>query len=149
MTARPQIGRTLAALRSARGWTQAALGEASGVAKAQVSRYERGADDPSPRTLHALLDALGASAAEFYHLMDLLDRLIEGERRRQPPDRWPPEDLPLAWPELGGASGKTETTEPSAPREAEDPEVERLASDAATLAARLVRLHFRRLKSGA
>lgn len=145
---RPQIGRTLAALRAARGWTQGALGEASGVDKAQISRYERGADDPSPRTLHALLDAFGTTTADFYHLMETLERLLDGERRREPPMSWPPEELPIAWPGLGGVGGAGRSAE-AEPEKAQDAEVERLARDAGSLAARLVRLHFRRLKGGA
>jgi len=146
----PQIGRGLAALRAARGWTQGELGERSGIAKAQVSRYERGADAPTPRALGALLDGLGVTLPQLRHLMDVLGRLLDG--RGPAPASVPglPEDLERALPGFfGRRAGEGAAEEARAGAEGEaDAEVERLAQKAADFAARLVRLHFRRLRGG-
>jgi transcriptional regulator with XRE-family HTH domain len=144
----PQIGRTLAALRVARGWTQGELGERSGVAKAQISRYERGADTPAPRTLSALLDGLGVALPQFRHLMDVLGRLLEGRGPAPASVPWLPEDLEHALPGFFGrrAGEGAEEGGRGGADASDDTEVERLAQEAADFAARLVRLHFRRLE---
>jgi transcriptional regulator with XRE-family HTH domain len=145
------LGRTLAALRAAHGWTQAELGRVAGVDKAQVSRYERDVDEPSTRVLESLLAALGVSHFELHRLRDVLDGMIHG---RPAPARRTPislEDLSfLAAPRSSAGTGRAVAAageEPAAPPA--DEEVERVARDAGRLAERLVRLHFTRLgKSG-
>lgn len=46
-------------LRRARGLTQIELAQRSGVAQAEISRLERGAGNPTEKTLTALADELG------------------------------------------------------------------------------------------
>lgn len=53
------MGRHLARLRMAKGWTQARLADASGVAKGTISAIERGKINGSVETLWKLSDALG------------------------------------------------------------------------------------------
>lgn len=45
--------------RSAKGWSQAALAEAAGVAPTQISRYESGVNQPRPQVVAKLAKALG------------------------------------------------------------------------------------------
>jgi transcriptional regulator with XRE-family HTH domain len=55
-------------LRALRGWSQKQLADASGVAKSQISRYERGDEAPSRRTQERLAAAVGLPT----FLLDLL-----------------------------------------------------------------------------
>lgn len=144
---RLQIGRALAALRAARAWTQGELGERSGIAKAQISRYERGVDTPTPRTLGSLVEGLGVTLPQFRHLMDVLDRLLEGRGPAPAAVPWLPEDLERALPGFFGRRAEAGADEGGrgGADASDDTEVERLAQEAADFAARLVRLHFRRL----
>ena len=52
------IGRRIAALRHARGWTQERLSEASGMSAPYLARIETGAREPTLRTLESLANAL-------------------------------------------------------------------------------------------
>ncbi|MGW2080595.1 helix-turn-helix domain-containing protein [Streptomyces sp. NPDC001939] len=54
------IGTQVAALRAARGWTQAQLAEAARTTQAQVSRIEQGTVTPTLPVLGRLAAALGA-----------------------------------------------------------------------------------------
>ena len=56
-------GQIVSRLRQAKGMTQAALAEASGVGQAYISRLERGERDPTWTALRRLFAALGASLA--------------------------------------------------------------------------------------
>ncbi len=139
------FGRTLAALRTAHGWTQAELAEASGVDKAQISRYERDVDRPSFRTHKALLEALHVSPEDLHRFHAVLERIVTGRR---------PEAGSVVSSTaishlvdllgvggrrsgLGAGKGRSES--------ADDEEVERLAREAGAAVERLVRLHFARL----
>lgn len=50
--------RTLLAARDARGLSQAALGKSLGISQAQISRIERGLNDPQLSTLYNIAGAL-------------------------------------------------------------------------------------------
>lgn len=56
-------------LRTARGLSQAELARRSGVAQADISRFERGQGNPTERTLLALAAELGAD----YRLVETTD----------------------------------------------------------------------------
>jgi XRE family transcriptional regulator, regulator of sulfur utilization len=57
---RYRVANQLLGLRHARGLTQVALAEASGVPQSEVSRLERGAGNPTEHTMTRLAHALGA-----------------------------------------------------------------------------------------
>jgi transcriptional regulator with XRE-family HTH domain len=61
----PAAGDLLRAMRLRRGWTQAQVASALGVAQGRVARWERSEDRPSQERLHALCYALGASGEEL------------------------------------------------------------------------------------
>lgn len=134
-------GRALAALRMAHGWTQAELAERSGVAKAQISRYERGKGQPSVRILTRLAEALHLSLVEFHHWQEDLRQLVE-RRSAEPPPR--PSAPVVDWPlPVGRMPWETEA---DAVPPGDDRDVELLARDTGKLAERFVRLHFRNLE---
>jgi transcriptional regulator with XRE-family HTH domain len=65
-TTAPSVGRRLRALRPARGLSQEALCQASGVSATVISRIERGAiAEPSLRTLRALVRGLDVTLDEL------------------------------------------------------------------------------------
>jgi transcriptional regulator with XRE-family HTH domain len=145
------LGRALTALRSAHGWTQADLAEASGVAKAQISRYERDVDQPSMRTLRSLLQALHADPDDLRELQDLLHRIVTGRRTARQRPHLSRADLSVL-SELMGFAGSEPAArtgggaDPEGAAEApSDEEVDRLAREAGATVERLVRLHFVRL----
>ena len=53
------IGRKVAYYRELRGLTQKQLAEVTGIAQADISRFENGTGNPSLRTLKRLADGLG------------------------------------------------------------------------------------------
>lgn len=55
----------LAAIRQARGMTQAELGAAVGVGEMQVSHYEAGRRNPTMLRLIAIADALGVTVDDL------------------------------------------------------------------------------------
>ena len=57
---RYRVANQLLGLRRARGLTQVALAEASGVPQSEVSRLERGSGNPTEHTMTRLAHALGA-----------------------------------------------------------------------------------------
>ena len=56
-----ELAHRLIKARSAFGWSQADLSEASGVAAAQISRYESGRNQPRPHIIAKLAKALAVS----------------------------------------------------------------------------------------
>jgi DNA-binding XRE family transcriptional regulator len=58
MDERARLGAQLAAARKARGFTQSALSQLSGIQQAEISRIERGAGNPTATTLFRLAEAL-------------------------------------------------------------------------------------------
>jgi transcriptional regulator with XRE-family HTH domain len=141
---RVTLGRVLAALRSAHGWTQADLAAASGVDKAQISRYERDVDRPSYRTQQALFEALHVSPGELHRLQATLDRIVTGQGHAEPVSTLSRAGLSLLADVMG--FGESASSRASAGNEVRpDAEVDRLAREAGALAERLVRLHFARL----
>lgn len=90
------IGRRLARLREARGWTQEQLAEAAGLSTVYVGRIEAGAKRPSVRALQALVAALDAPlwrlfsdlrlATEQQEPAELERRLLAAARRLDPAD---------------------------------------------------------------
>jgi len=138
------IGRTLAALRVAHGWTQAELGERTGMDKSQISRYERDEEQPGPRNLQRLAEALHLDPVELHHWQRKLHELVERTSPGPPPRPAPPV---VDWPfPVGRMPWETDETEvPSGSGALGDQEVERLARETGRLAERFVRLHFRHL----
>jgi transcriptional regulator with XRE-family HTH domain len=63
--ARKNRGQRLRCIRIDRNLTQEQLAKQAGVSTNQISRYERGFDDPSLPTLDRLLTALGCSYADL------------------------------------------------------------------------------------
>lgn len=131
------FGRTLAALRTAHGWTQAELAEASGVDKAQISRYERDVDRPSYRTHQALLEALRVSPEDIHRFHAVLERIVTG--RRPEADAFVSSTAISHLIDLLAGGGRRSEGA------ADDQEVERVAREAGAAVERLVRLHFARL----
>lgn len=60
------IGDNLRRLRLARGMTLDALGDASGVSRAMISRIERGETSPTAQLLARICAALGTSLSAFF-----------------------------------------------------------------------------------
>jgi transcriptional regulator with XRE-family HTH domain len=135
------LGRVLAAVRSAHGWTQADLARASGVDKAQISRYERDVDQPSYRTQTALLEALRVSPGQLHGLQQTLDRIVTG---REPTPVLNRSELSMLADVMGFGASPSDSGE-SPP--IGDAEVDRLSREAGALTERLVRLHFSRLSA--
>lgn len=63
-----QFGRTVRALRKARGMTQARLAEKSSLSEEWIRRIERGSGAPSFDALEALANALSATVADLFSL---------------------------------------------------------------------------------
>lgn len=144
-----ELGRILAGLRVMRGWTQAELARRSGVAKAQISRYERGVTWPH-LTLDRLLKGLQAERHHVQSAGTVLRELESGVGSRQHSihiqyrEPWPQqlakkilrtlEQKELLAPEVDAAEPEIQP--------GDDPEVDRLAREAAAMVERLIRLHF-------
>ena len=60
------IGRRIAALRHARGWTQERLAEASTMSAPYLARIETGAREPTLRTLEAIGNALDVPVQRLF-----------------------------------------------------------------------------------
>jgi transcriptional regulator with XRE-family HTH domain len=60
------IGENLRRLRLAQGMTLDALGDASGVSRAMISRIERGETSPTAQLLARICAALGTSLSAFF-----------------------------------------------------------------------------------
>lgn len=80
-----RFGDRLARLRRSRGWNQKELAERSGGKPAQISKYERGAYQPTPGMVVNLAAVLGTST----------DYLLTGKEVFVEPDR-----LAVLWPAL-------------------------------------------------
>ncbi len=142
------LGRTLAALRAAHGWTQAELAEASGVDKAQISRYERGVDQPSGRTVKALVEALHAEPADLPRLQATLERIVGGGSRKGRERVVSSAGVSVLAELLGVGGSGPAASRPGSTTTAEvppDDEVDRIARQAGDTVERLVRLHFAQL----
>lgn len=156
------IGRTLAALRAAHGWSRAELAERSGVPEHRISRFERGEARPETPTLERLGEALQVRRSELRRWVDAVTAVLEGSSLHPPrlesiaSVSWPFLDSLLSR-QRGNPGEKRDLDEDrercsdrapggAGDRPHEDPEVERLAREAADLAARFVRLSFRRLR---
>lgn len=61
-----RLGKTVAALRRERGWTQADLAERSKLTRGYIARVEIGRHDPSFTTLVALARALRVPVADLF-----------------------------------------------------------------------------------
>ena len=59
------LGQRIQALRKEKGLSQEALGEALGVSRQAVSKWESGASDPSTSNLLALAKLYGVSAEDL------------------------------------------------------------------------------------
>lgn len=156
------IGRTLAALRAAHGWSRAELSARSGVSEHRISRYERGEARPEIPTLECLGEALQVRRSELRRWIDAVTAVVEGSSLHPPrlesiaSVSWPFLDTLLSREpgDPGEEADGDEERNPGTDRPPgcagnlphEDPEVERLARDAADLAARFVRLSFRRFR---
>lgn len=68
---RQRIGPAVRELRRRRGWSQADLGSRAGLSPTQLSRLERGASDPSYRTLCVLADVLEVDIRYFTSIHQL------------------------------------------------------------------------------
>jgi transcriptional regulator with XRE-family HTH domain len=72
-----KVGLALEVLRKHRGMSQAALAQAAGVGKGQISKYENGKELPKLDTLERLLGVLGVSRRTFAIVLDLLDEGLD------------------------------------------------------------------------
>lgn len=142
-----EMGRILAGLRVMRGWTQAELARRSGVAKAQISRYERGVTWPH-LTLDRVLHGLQAEREHLQAMRTVLRELESGVGSRRHSglshEPWPQQlAKTILWTldrkEL--LAPEVDATEPEL-QPGDDPEVDRIAREAAALVERLIRLHF-------
>ena len=61
MDMRRLVGRNLGRIRTAKGWTQEQLAEASGFSQQYLSELERGKRNPTIVTLYEIARALGVS----------------------------------------------------------------------------------------
>lgn len=139
------LGRTLAALRIAHGWSQEELAERAGMDKAQISRYERNENQPTRQSLDRLAKALNLAPFELHLWQRDLQELLERTAPGPPPRPAPPVvDWPLP---VGRMPWQTEDEAPPGDDRTGDQEVDRLARETGRLAERFVRLHFRRLES--
>ena len=68
---RVAVGRRISAIRSERGLSQEELAEASGVARAQISRYESGQTMPSATNGVRLAKALDCPLDVLYALVPI------------------------------------------------------------------------------
>lgn len=60
-TNKDEFSARLVQARSMKGWSQVDVANASGVAAAQISRYEQGSNTPRPQVVAKLATALGVS----------------------------------------------------------------------------------------
>lgn len=60
-TEKDEFSARLVKARSTKGWSQLDLSNVSGVAAAQISRYEQGTNTPRPQVIARLANALGVS----------------------------------------------------------------------------------------
>jgi transcriptional regulator with XRE-family HTH domain len=92
----------IALARSIRGWTQAQLAKASGLAATSISDYERGVGTPTYRSLQRIAAALGVSVPDLLALASIARRFRGVEAPaggvETPGDR--PGDLPDLRPQL-------------------------------------------------
>jgi transcriptional regulator with XRE-family HTH domain len=61
----PLFGQRLAALRHARGWTQAELAQRLATTSKMVTYYEREAENPTRKTIEKIADVFGVDPVEF------------------------------------------------------------------------------------
>jgi transcriptional regulator with XRE-family HTH domain len=81
------MGLAILTLRRARGMTQRAIVEASGISHSNLSRYERGLAVPRLSTLRRVVAAMGLSMGDLYQAQyqsQVREELAEGERSGQP-----------------------------------------------------------------
>jgi len=72
-----KFGLALEVLRKLRGMSQAALAQAAGVGKGQISKYENGRELPKLDTLEKLLGVLGVSLVTFGVVLEFLDHGLD------------------------------------------------------------------------
>jgi len=102
------FGRTLAALRMAHGWTQEKLAERAGMNKSQISRYERNQDQPGPRNVQRLAEALNLDPVELHLWQKRFQELVERTAPGPPPRPTPPVvDWPFPWSVCRGRRTRT------------------------------------------
>jgi transcriptional regulator with XRE-family HTH domain len=100
------LGKALSLLREIRGKSQAEVARGAGIAKSQLSKYEKGKELPKLGSLKKVLDALEVGPFEIFYTMHLIDMQAENldlsaEFRR--------EGLPpLVLPTPGVLSGSTD-----------------------------------------
>ena len=79
--------KNLAAIRKARGLSQADLAEMAGVKQATISRIEKGVNNPSMRVAHDIALALNVNVVELFGLPELEHELLERFRAASPQRR--------------------------------------------------------------
>jgi transcriptional regulator with XRE-family HTH domain len=72
-----KVGIALEVLRKLRGMSQAALAQAAGIGKSQISKYENGKELPKLDTLEKLLGVLGVSLATFAVVLGFLNHGLD------------------------------------------------------------------------
>jgi transcriptional regulator with XRE-family HTH domain len=72
-----KVGLALEVLRKLKGMSQAALAQAAGVGKGQISKYENGKELPKLDTLEKLLGVLQVSRVTFAVVLDFLDHGLD------------------------------------------------------------------------
>jgi len=82
---REDLGMVVKLIRFLTGWSQRELARASGVSAAQVSRFERGLQAPTPEMLERLILAAGVTIIHIGQMMPILQLYF----RAGPPVRFP------------------------------------------------------------
>ncbi len=77
-----EIGRRVAELREARGWTQAVLAERLDVSASYVRRIEAGSENLSIRSLVGIAGVLGARVVSLFEPPESLRRRPRGRPPR-------------------------------------------------------------------
>jgi transcriptional regulator with XRE-family HTH domain len=60
-----RVGRRIAELRAARGWTQQVLADLAGIERSHLARLELGEREAGLRMLEKIADAMGADVTEL------------------------------------------------------------------------------------
>ncbi len=77
------LGKTIAQLRTRKGWTQAQLAEHVGMTSAHINRLEHDRMKPRPKTLERLAEAFGTSIAD---LTQAVEHPLAADWARQDPE---------------------------------------------------------------
>lgn len=81
-----RLGRTLAALRTNLGLTQATMAAAAGLATSTYARHEQGHEEPTAKVLERYMRELGLKPSEFYRVHESL--LLARARHAEGPGWW-------------------------------------------------------------